>query len=413
MVAKTQQDGPTRLSRQLSYDRVKKNVLDMIRQERLQPGDRLPSERELSKRFGLNHLTIRKGLASLVEEKIIDRRVGAGTFLRFVPVSFEGNSVSGPDGSVAGSGVEWAFIGVLVLPKMGSFVQEMLGQLHAEAERRGFSIHIRMISDLGSGALDVLRQMARQGGRAALIPWLTEGISLTDLGRLVQDSPIPIVLTKPLPGLEASSYEKPSSFGRGDYVAIEMACRYFRALGFGRIAFFGPDNQSTDTLSRRVLAYTRFVNRQGLETHVGLVTSEAGDVDRVVKGWSRFAGDLAVVCFDDDFAILLMTALHKHDLRIPEDVAVLGFNNVPLGSSTDPPLSTIQFDYHHVAVGMLNHAEALVRGESDQVAGDPRQTLLVRQSCGGRLRAGERLADVVEHVQMSETKSEHSSSVSV
>src|SRR5690606_27922299 len=40
-----------------------------------------PSERALASEFGVCHLTVRKGLAMLVEEGLIDRQVGQGTFV--------------------------------------------------------------------------------------------------------------------------------------------------------------------------------------------------------------------------------------------------------------------------------------------------------------------------------------------
>jgi DNA-binding LacI/PurR family transcriptional regulator len=385
----------TRRSRQTSYNWVRQNVLEMIRQDQFQPGDRLPSERELATRLGLNHLTIRRGLAALVQEQVIERRVGAGTFLRGIP---EGTVTNGPPapGPATDAPVQ---IGVLALPQSGTFVNELLGQFHQEAERRGLQLVIHTVSSLGQPAQDTLRQMAAHGCLAVLIPGLPDDFSLADLAKLVQNSPLPVVLAKPYPGLEANSYDQPATFGRGDYLAIEMACQYLRSLTYGHIAFFGPDALYLDTLNRRILAYTRFMSRQGLETLVGLATPEARDVDRIVKAWSRLTGDLAVICYDDDFAIRLMTALHKAGLRIPEDVAVLGFNNIPLGISSDPPLSTIQFDYGYVAQGMLDHALAMATGKPPQPPPRESETLVIRNSCGGPLRAGDRLAQVIADAQ--------------
>ncbi len=380
--------------RRLSYDRVRSGVLDMIRKDNLQPGDRLPSERELSRRFGLNHLTVRKGLAALVDERIIDRRVGAGTFLRAVPQMDAGGLEKGFSGISTRT-----LVGVLALPKSGTFANELLGVLHLEAEKRGLEMTIRTISDLGPKTIQVIRQMAQQGCFAVLLPWIIDDAPLSDLSRLIQTSPVPVILTYPMPGLEEYSFEKSATFGRGDYLAMEMACRYFQELGYGRIAYLGPDKLYKDPLNRRVLSYTRFTSRQGLETLVGLVTSEAADVDRIVRGWSKYAGDLAVICFDDDIAIRFMTALHKQGLRIPQDVGVLGFNNIPLGVSVDPPLSTIQFDYGFVAEGMLDHGLAKARGESAQTDHQAKETLVIRESCGGVLRAGEKLSEIIKRVQ--------------
>lgn len=379
---------------QSAYQRVRQNVLGMIRDQHLQPGDRLPPEQELASRLGLSHLTVRKGLAMLVREQVIERRVGSGTFLRVIP---EAVSFSLAANSTATSPI---LVGILAFPQADTFVHELLGNFHVEAERRGMQLAIRTVSDLSPQIDETVRQMAAHGCFSILLPGIPEGFSLADLNRLIQKAPVPVIFSKPYPGLEANSFEPPAIFGRADYLAIEMACEYLRRLDYGRIAFFGPDSLHNDTLDRRILAYSRFMSRHDLETMIRLAADDAQDVNHIVKGWASLAGDLAVICHDDDLAIRLMTALHKADLRIPQDIAVLGFNNIPLGLVCDPPLSTIQFDYGHVARGMLDHAlVASGRPPAAPPEEIARETLVIRSSCGGRLRHHDRLPQIIAEAQ--------------
>lgn len=391
-------NSPYRAS-QFSYDRVRTSILEMIRKNHLQPGDRLPSERELSRQFGLNHQTVRKGLAALVEENVIDRRVGSGTFLRMIPLVSRPETGSAARAAKPASTRVRTFVGVMAFSQAGTFAAQMFGHLHDEAEAMGFQLSIRTVRDFGQKARDVAAQMVEQGCNSILLPWVPPETSLDDLFYLVRRSAIPVVLAVALPGLEANCYEKPGAFGKPDFLAVEMACRYLRTLGYGHIALLGPDAPGMVSINHRVFAYNRFTSRQGLGSYVGLVNPSADDVDRIVKSWSSMAGDLAVLCYDDDLAIRLMTSLHKFDLHIPEDVAVLGFNNIPLGASTDPPLSTIQFDYSYVARAMLEHAQAMARGSSKQADGGAREILVIRESCGGRKRAGEKLDQIIQEVQ--------------
>lgn len=390
--------------RQLSYDRVREAVLEMIVKDKFQPGDRLPSERELSRRLGLNHLTVRKGLTTLVSEQIIDRRVGAGTFLRTVPdlrqFTLRNTPINDREGQATFSKVSSKnLIGILAFSNSDTFALELLGYLHKETEKRELDISIRMISGLDSKASQVVEEMARQGCSGVLLPWIPDEIILSNLAKLVQSSPIPVVLPRLYQGLEANCCEKPTLAGQADYLAIEMACRYFKLLNYSNIAFLGPGNRYSDSISRRVLSYTQFMNISRMDTHVGLVTCDSDDVDQLVGKWKTLAGDLAVVCYDDDHAFRLITSLHKHNLRIPEDVAVLGFNNISLGQSIDPPLSSIQFDYTYVAQGMLDHVQAMAKGESAQAEGGAREVLVIRESCGGRLRQGLNIDQVTSQAQ--------------
>jgi DNA-binding LacI/PurR family transcriptional regulator len=392
------------------YQQARDVVIDLIRQEKLKPGDRLPSERELARRLGLNHQTVRRGLAALVTENVIDRQVGAGTFVRTVPAALVANeSADASGGASRGRVRNENLVGVLVLPKPGSFAVEMLNHLQAEARRRRLQLDIRVVEALDDSAMQQAVAMTDRDCGSLIVPMLPDRPVMAEITKLIASLPVSVTLAMSLPGLESCCYEVPDVFGTADYLAVEMVCSYLCGLGYGKIAFFGPDSRHTQLLKDRVFAYTQYMSQQGMGTYVGLAAIEAGDVDRIVKGWIPLAGDLAVICYDDDAAIRLMTSCHKHNLRIPEDIAVIGFNNSPMGMSADPPLSTVQFDYAYVAGAMLDHAVAHARGQLVQSRGGAREALVIRESCGGRRRAGANLPTIIERAQACWNRPEASS----
>lgn len=63
------------------YRRIEGAVRQMIREAGLGPGDRLPSDNELSRRFGTTRVTVAKALAALEREGLVQRLVGRGTFV--------------------------------------------------------------------------------------------------------------------------------------------------------------------------------------------------------------------------------------------------------------------------------------------------------------------------------------------
>lgn len=76
----TTAEKPTKKAR-FAHQRVSEHVRELVSAGQLKPGDPLPSERELSRQFSLSHLTVRKGLAALVKEGLIERQIGRGTFV--------------------------------------------------------------------------------------------------------------------------------------------------------------------------------------------------------------------------------------------------------------------------------------------------------------------------------------------
>jgi GntR family transcriptional regulator, transcriptional repressor for pyruvate dehydrogenase complex len=69
------------ISRTSLSDEIVQQITDLISREVLKPGERLPSERELCKRFGVGRTSLREALRSLAVMGILDGRVGEGTFV--------------------------------------------------------------------------------------------------------------------------------------------------------------------------------------------------------------------------------------------------------------------------------------------------------------------------------------------
>ena len=63
------------------YQQLRCSLRDAIEQDLLSPDEALPAERDLADEFQVSRITVRKAIEGLVEEGLIDRRHGAGTFV--------------------------------------------------------------------------------------------------------------------------------------------------------------------------------------------------------------------------------------------------------------------------------------------------------------------------------------------
>ena len=63
------------------YAQIAEGVLDRIESGDLSPGDRIPSERKLSRMLGVNRLTVRRALEMLASQGLLSRRQGDGTYV--------------------------------------------------------------------------------------------------------------------------------------------------------------------------------------------------------------------------------------------------------------------------------------------------------------------------------------------
>lgn len=79
-------DWPGRSSVPLYYQ-LKERIREQIEAGILKPGDKIPSERELSLAYGMSRMTVRQGLTELVNEGLLYREQGKGTFVSLPKIS--------------------------------------------------------------------------------------------------------------------------------------------------------------------------------------------------------------------------------------------------------------------------------------------------------------------------------------
>lgn len=115
--------------------------------------------------------------------------------------------------------------------------------------------------------------------------------------------------------------------------------------GHTRIAMALPDHEFPLTKAR--LGFAReAARRRGLAPLERLVVPrprEAGAA-AVEAFLAAHAEVTALAAFDDDIALRSLTALRDLGLRVPEDVAVIGFDDTEYGSLSTPALTTVRID---------------------------------------------------------------------
>jgi DNA-binding LacI/PurR family transcriptional regulator len=164
----------------------------------------------------------------------------------------------------------------------------------------------------------------------------------------------------------------------------KLALEHLYALGHRRIAHIAGNLALTDA-HIRLETYRTFMAERGLEVGEHLVFM--GDYCR--SSGFRAGYEMrdpakrptAVFCANDDMAFGLMDAFHVVGIRVPEDVSVVGFDDVSVASSYRPPLTTVrqpieemssaalhavveQAETGREATGALFYPELVVRGST-------------------------------------------------
>jgi DNA-binding LacI/PurR family transcriptional regulator len=126
--------------------------------------------------------------------------------------------------------------------------------------------------------------------------------------------------------------------------AASDALRYLQALGHRRIAFVEGPPAGRSSRERRA-GYQTGLSLLGLAQDADLLVPGSGRLEDGLPAIERLMAlrhpPSAVLCYNDLAAIGLLAAASAAGLRVPEQLSVVGFDNIPLSRFTVPPLTTV------------------------------------------------------------------------
>ncbi len=125
-----------------------------------------------------------------------------------------------------------------------------------------------------------------------------------------------------------------SSIQSEDRKGGELIGKHLRNLGHSRTLCITIDVESSD------LERIKGLKEAGLEVEIGLVSEERKQRMEQLKAmdYSQFS---SVVCLSDRFAIEVLSVLYEKGIRVPQDLSVVGYDGIPAGEYSAPPLTTL------------------------------------------------------------------------
>lgn len=154
---------------------------------------------------------------------------------------------------------------------------------------------------------------------------------------------------------------------------------------YRRIAFLAGLEGHEDSYWREI-GYRESLTSHGVPFDPKLVS--AGGFDReisraAVESWLEEGFEFeAVFAADDESAIGVLAALNNAGKRVPQDVAVVGFDDIVLSRYLTPPLTTVRAPTEQVGREAIKQLVRLIRGgQAEPLVLLPTE-LVIRQSCG-------------------------------
>jgi len=338
-------------------------------------GEKLPTDAQLMRRFGTSRPTAARAMRDLEQAGLVERRAGSGSYVR-VPGRAESNLVG------------------LLIPGLGEteIFEPVCGEIARSCQKHNFSLlwgdsSPSDTTDQEQQAETLCRRYIDQRVAGVFFAPLELTPEMNRVNRDIADAFDRAGIAVILLDRDVAQFPRRSKFdlvGIDNFRAGCVQAEHMLQLGCRRVDYVGRP-LSAPTVDARIAGYRYALTSHGIAPEDAWVhRGDPADLDYV-----RTIADQhpeAIVCANDITAANLMRSLIRLDVRVPQDIRVMGLDDVKYAQLLSVPLTTLHQPCREIgaaAVGaMVQRLENRSLPARDILID---LKLVVRESCGNGL----------------------------
>lgn len=310
-------------------------------------GEKLPSENELTRTLGLSRQTVRQAILQLEQEGAILRVRGSGTFVKEQKMRTKSYNVA----------VITTYITDYIFPKVLSGIEKVLaGQQY-----------VAMLAST-QNRVDYERKRLEEFLGKNIDGFIIEGTKTAlpnpniDLYQRIEAMGLPVVFINGYyPDLHQPVYVI-SDDKKGGY----RACEYLIEKGHQKIAgiFKSDDMQGL----RRYAGMSAALRDNGLSVHdenILWYTTQDKDSLMDTLALTTLKDCTAVLCYNDEIAVRVVEQLRAKQIRIPQDMAVIAFDNSVLSDIAAVKITSLDYPMEALGAAAAQKLIHMMQGETE------------------------------------------------
>lgn len=191
-------------------------------------------------------------------------------------------------------------------------------------------------------------------------------------------------LSCPVVEISVANYHFPSVSLENNSTARELTEHLISVHNASRICYLGCSSEAYFSDARENY-YKEALKKYGREPGPNDIFSCSYDTDEVQRALSFFCEPGtpdAVVCYNDQLALLFLSAALEAGLRVPEDIALTGCDDSLAGRNASPMLTTVSFPIYELGVMAVENLLKKIRGENLPESTRLRAKPIFNNSCG-------------------------------
>jgi LacI family transcriptional regulator len=269
-------------------------------------------------------------------------------------------------------------VGMLLPDLLGEFFSEVIRGADEAAQRSGYHL---LVSSSHNSREDFERTIRTMHGRVDALLIMSPDIDAETLfAHLSVNHPIVLMNCR----ADRASYK---SLTIDNYGGAVQVVRHILRHGHRRIAFLAGRRGNLDA-EERLRGYCEAMKRSGTSVQEDLIFpgefSENSGYDAARKILTCIPRPTAIIASNDSMALGVLGALREAGVRVPQEMALTGFDDIPLAAHLSPALTTVHLGIRELGVRAMEIALDLLqrRGVHLHQREVLSTSLRVRESCG-------------------------------
>lgn len=356
------------------YHQIAEDIKNKIISGQLKVDDKLSSQQGLARLYGVSLITVKKALANLISEGVLFSRVGKGIYVarKSPSIDFSKHKTIG-----------------LVLRDLNSpFFSRIVESVEKNASKKGFNILLSNSSDLIEKEESQIHHFLNIGVSGLIIASMTRVYNASDTIRELHNENFPYVMVSYME--DEDIYYIGTDHEYGAFLATEHLIK----LGYERIGYVnGEEGNLLGELRKK--GYLRALHRYKksfnekfifrLRLHGEWYDYKSGyEIGEQFSTLSERPD--AMFVFNDLSALGFERAILDQGLKVPEDVAIVGFDDIKRGVVAPVPLTTVHQPTNQIGALAVETLKKRIEGGETPVRVLLKPDLIVRKSCGASSR---------------------------
>ncbi len=354
------------------YVQIVRDIKEKIDGDELKIGEQLQSHKLLAKEYNVSLITIKSALSTLIDEGYLYSRVGKGTFV----------AKKNGDASIT----RHSSIGMVLQHLKDPFFSLIAQIVEEKAYTKNFNILLSNSSSQIEKEEGQIKHFRELGVKGLIIATLRKELQAPPIIRKLHNDNFPYVMISYI--ADADIWYVGTDHELGAY----LATKHLIDLGHTKIGYLSPKTNPLDTI--RFKGYKKTLEEAGIEynetfrlsknTRDTLISYEAG-----YELGDRFheldEKPTAYFTYDDTSALGFMKRVQELGYRIPEDLALVGYDDIDQAKYASSPLTTIHQPVEKIGEAAIDKLIKRIEGEKAEVRTLFEPHLVIRESCGAAI----------------------------